>query len=74
MVDVFLNGGSVITKGTVKGARMNTSLVNIVCVKKVTISVAVVCVCLRPKSVMATMIAETRAMKPPVPQMELPVG
>lgn len=27
MVDVFLNGGSVITKGTVKGARMNTSLV-----------------------------------------------
>lgn len=53
---------------------MKVATVNIVCVKKVTISVAVVCVCLRPKSVMATMIAETRAMKPPVPQMELPVG
>lgn len=53
---------------------MKVVTVNIVCVKKLIISVAVVCVSQLPKSVMATMTAGMKVMKPPAQQMELPAG
>lgn len=53
---------------------MKVVTVNIVCVKKVTINVAVVCVSQCPKSVMAIMTAEMKVMKHHAQQMELPAG
>lgn len=51
---------------------MKVVTVNIVCVRRVTISVVVDCVCQLPKNVMATMTAGMKVMKPLAQQMELP--